>query len=134
VGVSSVLILKGNGLGQIEYNSSMALEWLPKYQRELARGHQARLEGNEGMARVCARRAAGEVVREYFRRENLLLPDPSALNLLRNLGRSEQVSPRVRDVAAHFVWQITTDHVLPGDVDLLAEVQWLKKELLDKDA
>ncbi len=109
----------------------MSSHWLIKYHSELQRGEQARAEGNEGMARVCARRAAGEVIREYFQRENLSLPKPSALNALRTLSKSEQVSPRVQEIATHFIWQITPDHILPGDVDLLAEVQWLAKELLN---
>jgi hypothetical protein len=33
--------------------------WQERYQNELERGEQARRDGNEGMARVCARRAAG---------------------------------------------------------------------------
>lgn len=84
------------------------------------------------MARVCARRAAGEVIREYFQRQNISLPKPSALNALKTLSQSEQASPRVREIAAHFVWQITTEHILPGDVDLLAEARWLAKELLEE--
>ena len=107
-------------------------DWKPKYLRELQRGEQARAEGNEGMARVCARRAAGVVVREYFHRQNISMPKPGALNALKILSQSEQVSLRVRDIAVHFVWQITTEHLLPGDVDLLAEARWLANELLDE--
>ena len=112
----------------------MASEWFFKYRRELDRGHRARQEGNEGMARVCARRAAGELVREYFHRHNIPVSSPSALNLLKILAQATEVSPRVREIATHFVWQITTEHILPGDVDLLAEIEWLEKELLGEDA
>ncbi|NUM48429.1 MAG: hypothetical protein HUU38_27285, partial [Anaerolineales bacterium] len=42
--------------------------WKDQYFSELQRGQQARAEGNEGMARVCARRAAGEVIRAYYQR------------------------------------------------------------------
>ena len=108
----------------------MSSQWLIKYNSELHHGLQARAEGNEGMARVCARRAAGEVIREFFQRQNVTLTKPSALNALKALAKSEQVSPRVREIATHFVWQITTEHSLPGEVDLLAEVKWLAKELL----
>jgi len=108
----------------------MSPHWKPKYTSEIQRGEQARAEGNEGMARVCARRAAGEVIREYFQRQNLAQSKPSALNALKILSQSDQVSPRVREISTHFVWQITTEHILPGDVDLLVEVRWLAKELL----
>jgi hypothetical protein len=110
----------------------MSSSWLLKYHSEIQRGEQARMKGNEGMARVCARRAAGEVVREYFQRQNFPLSKPSALNALKTLSQSDQASPRVREIATHFVWQITTEHLLPGNVDLLAEVKWLANELLDE--
>ncbi len=111
----------------------MSSQWLIKYNSELQHGLQARAEGNEGMARVCARRAAGEVVREYFQRQNLTLTKPSALHALKTLTTYELVSPRTREIATHFVWQITTEHTLPGEVDLLAEVQWLVHELLGEE-
>ncbi|GAB4579207.1 MAG: hypothetical protein Fur0022_19450 [Anaerolineales bacterium] len=106
------------------------MSWKTQFTAELQRGQQARVDGNEGMARVCARRAAGEVVREYYRRQQVSLPKPSALYALKTLSQSEQVSPCVREIATHFIWQITLEHTLPGDVDLIAEVQWLAKELL----
>ena len=109
----------------------MSVNWKPKYYHEIQRAIQARTEGNEGMARVCARRAAGEVIGEYFQRNQLSLPT-SALNAVKALSQSDRVSPRVREIATHFVWQITTDHTLPENVDLLAEAQWLAKELLDE--
>lgn len=108
----------------------MSSHWQLKYNSELQHGLQARAEGNEGMARVCARRAAGEIIREFFQRQNLPLDKPSALNALKTLTTYEQISPRAREIATHFVWQITTEHTLPGEVDLLAEVEWLAKELL----
>ncbi|HNB52342.1 MAG TPA: hypothetical protein PK530_10385 [Anaerolineales bacterium] len=107
------------------------MTWKDQFTTELQRGLQARSEGNEGMARVCARRAAGEVVREYYQRQQLVLDKPSALHALRTLAQAKHVSPRIREIAAHFVWQITLEHTLPGDVDLLAEVQWLAEALLD---
>jgi len=106
------------------------MSWQNKFKHELERGHQARAEGNEGMARVCARRAAGEVIREYYQRQRTSLSKPSVLHALKTLTQSEQISPHTREIATHFIWQITTEHILPGDVDLLDEVAWLAKELL----
>ncbi|MBM2849365.1 MAG: hypothetical protein HW418_2307 [Anaerolineales bacterium] len=37
-------------------------------ERELAQAHKARAAGNEGQARVCARRAAGIALREWYKR------------------------------------------------------------------
>lgn len=104
--------------------------WKDSYTTELHRAQQARADGNEGMARVCARRAAGEVIREYFQRAQIPLAKPSALHALRTLAQTEAVSPRVREIATHFIWQITPEHTLPENIDLLVEVEWLAEELL----
>lgn len=106
------------------------MTWNDQYTTEIQRARHARAEGKEGMARVCARRAAGEVIREYFRRTRVSLEKPSALHALKTLAQTEGVSPRIREIATHFIWQITPDHTLPDDVDLLAEVGWLADELL----
>ena len=45
----------------------------------------ARVQGLEGRARVCARRAAGAAVREFFELRGLPLPGPSAVDLLEAL-------------------------------------------------
>jgi hypothetical protein len=42
---------------------------------------EVRARGNEGQARVCARRAAGAVLREYFQRRGLPVRSPSAYDL-----------------------------------------------------
>lgn len=107
-------------------------DWQTRYQNEMRRGRQARAAGNEGMARVCARRAAGAVIREYYRRQGMAPRGYSALNALKDLAQSPRVPDRVREIAAHFVWPITQEHTLPGEADLLAEAEWLRQQLLEK--
>ena len=81
------------------------------------------------MARVCARRAAGAVVRAYFRMRGEALTGTSVLNHLQHLAETESESDEVRAVSTHFLFRITPDHVLPEDVDLVADVAWLKDTL-----
>lgn len=126
-------VLGGNNLALIWIGYNAFMSWNLNYDREIHRAQQARAEGNEGMARVCARRAAGEVIREYFQRAQIPFTKPAALDVLKTLSQTEQVSLHVREVAGHFLWRITHDHALPEDVDLLVEVQWLAKELLDQE-
>jgi hypothetical protein len=104
--------------------------WQTQFRREIERGELARSEGNEGMARVCSRRAAGIVVREYLSSQDISAR-MSVLNALKKLSALEFVSPQVNEIASHFVWQITTEHVLPREVDLIREARWLAKELLN---
>ncbi len=82
------------------------------------------------MARVCARRAAGHVLRAYFELQGLPAPAAGAYQLLRRLSADEKVTGQVQKVAAQFIVPITFEHELPVDTDLIADVRWLAKELL----
>ena len=97
---------------------------------ELEHAEIAHRNGNEGRARVCARRAAGIVIGEFLRRNELPDPDPSALDRLRSLAAKEDVSEEIRTSAAHFLMKITPENKLPIEVDLIAEVYWLAEILL----
>jgi HEPN domain-containing protein len=105
------------------------LDWKPEYEREIRRGIAARDEGNEGMARVCARRAAGVLVRAHFDRGGRKPNGMSVINLLRALRDSDDGPEKVRELASYFILQITEDHVLPGDIDLIAEAERLQAAL-----
>lgn len=105
--------------------------WADRIRSELSKAEQARIEGNEGMARVCARRAAGIAAGEYLRRRNLLSHPLSAYELLKYLQSLPDISPNIREVAGHFLLRITQDHTLPVEADLIAEARWLARELLD---
>lgn len=93
----------------------------------------ARAVGNEGMARVCARRAAGVVVRAYYAARGRDLPGTSVLNHLRALGSAPDEPESVREVARHFSLRITPEHELPEDVDLVADVRWLARALFPEE-
>jgi len=104
--------------------------WRERVEAELRQAEKARLEGNEGMARVCARRAAGVIIGEYLARIGRPLAGPSAYDRLRFFYAQEDLPPRAREVASHFIERITPEHELPIEADLLAEARWLAAELL----
>lgn len=104
--------------------------WYSEYQTELTNGVNARARGNEGMARVCARRAAGLVVREYLIRNKIPARSQSVLVRLRMIRDDPGQPDRIRKTAGHFLSNITPDHVLPDNIDLLKEVKWLYQQLL----
>lgn len=104
--------------------------WQERFSEELRQAKAAREAGNEGMARVCARRAAGIAAGEYFRRHGLTLKDPSAYARLKFLSQLPQTSPAIQEVINHFLLRINPDRSLPIQVDLIAEARWLANELL----
>jgi len=86
------------------------------------------------MARVCARRAAGVLVGEYFKRQSVRqavdLDSASAYERLRYLSELPGVSPQVAQAADLLLRRVTFEHNLPSEADLIAEARWLRQELL----
>jgi hypothetical protein len=106
------------------------MSWKVNTRSEIYLAEKSRTEGNEGRARVCARRAAGYIIAEYLRREGLGAKEISAISLLRSLQSLPDIRPEVKEVAGHFLVRVTTDHQLPVGADLIAEARWLAEELL----
>lgn len=104
--------------------------WHARFSKEIGQAEAARSEGNEGKARVCARRAAGIVAREALRRQGITLSDPSAYVVLRYYNELPELSPNTREIISHFLLRITTDGDLPVKADLIHEARWLAQELL----
>jgi len=108
-------------------------DWRLRLTNELRTGLKARNKGNEGMARVCARRAAGIIASEYLARQGYILDTPSVLEQLRFLIDLPDTSESVRRTAEHLLVHLNPDHTFPGDADLIAEARWLAQELLSED-
>jgi hypothetical protein len=106
--------------------------WQARFIEELRQAETAREAGNEGMARVCARRAAGIAAGEYLRRHGLSLADPSAYVRLKFLLQLPHTPPEVQEVVSHFIMRINPDRNLPIPADLIAEARWLADELLTR--
>ena len=104
--------------------------WQNRFTEELRQAEAAREAGNEGMARVCARRAAGIAAGEYLRRHGLALTEPSAYARLKFLTQLPQTPQVVQEVVNHFLLRINPDKSLPIQADLIAEARWLANELL----
>lgn len=101
-----------------------------QFQRELDTAMAARASGNEGRARVCARRAAGFVAGEYFARRGISPIKPSAYDRLRELRNLADIPDDVRVVVDHLLLRVDKDQQLPIPVDLIEEARWLKSRLL----
>ena len=105
-------------------------DWKEKLQKEFERGEDARTRGNEGQARVCARRAAGIAIREYYVRRGHSVRTPSAYDLLQHLADEPHLSPDLKQAAAYLTIRVTEEFKLPVDVDLLDEARKLCEGLL----
>ncbi len=108
-------------------------DWKTALQREFEMAEAARLRGNEGQARVCARRAAGIALREYFSRHGIFARSHSAYDLLLEFTRLENVPPDLREIAARLTLRVTEEFKLPLDVDLVQDARRLCQRLLPAD-
>jgi hypothetical protein len=105
--------------------------WLTQFNREISLSEIARASGNEGKARVCARRAASVVIAEYLDRRGLPDPGVSVIDRLQLLESLQDVSANIKMTAQHLLMHVTPEHSLPVDVDLIAEARQLEQELLE---
>lgn len=109
-------------------------EWEILFQAEISQAEIARSTGNEGMARVCARRAMGIVLGEYFRRNHISLESPSVYDRLRLIEKLPNIPEDVLTLVWHFLVRVGKDFTLPVEADLIAEAQQLRKTLLNKQS
>lgn len=108
-------------------------EWKTNLQREFEMAEAARARGNEGQARVCARRAAGVALREYYARRGMVVRTSSAYDLLRIFMGLDDAPPGLREIAGHLTLRVTEEFKLPLDVDLVQEARTLCERLLPGD-
>ncbi len=86
-------------------------------QKELNRARAAQQEGNAGMARVCARRAAGIAIRKSKGQGG------SAVEQLRGLARDESAPELIRQAAARLCATVQEDHTLPFDENPIQDAE-----------
>lgn len=100
---------------------------------ELRMAEVSREEGNEGRARVCARRAAGVAIGYFY---ELITGDPApknAYNLLHWLSAHNEIDSVVRDAARRLTVRVTPEHTLPHAEDPIADAQVIIDALLAND-
>ena len=99
---------------------------------EFEKAQQARINKNEGQARVCARRAAGIAIREYLTRDGNHVPSMSAYDLLNLLKEDALLPPDLKLVVDHLTVRVTEEFELPVEADLIAESRILCDWLLNQ--
>lgn len=108
----------------------MKNEWRSQLNSEFVRAEKAREDGNEGRARVCARRAAGIAIREYFNRTGRQVSGSSAYELLNSLEKSPDILPELNHKISNLTMRVSEDFTLPANVDLIEESRQLCRALL----
>jgi hypothetical protein len=100
---------------------------------DLELAYAARAAGNEGRARVCARRAAGLAARDYLNFHGIV-PDndgqnriisASAYEALQALANLAVMAPELKNAAENLTRRVSLEFQLPKGIDLIDEAQKL---------
>ena len=109
---------------------------LQKIKNELHNGLASQIAGNQGRARVCARRAAGWAIQEHLQQQGKPVPSTIALELIKYFASLDGHPDQVSQVLHHLIIRVEKDsfeeesyYPIEG-VDLVAEAHWLVQELL----
>jgi hypothetical protein len=104
--------------------------WQLEYQKEIGTAISARENGNEGMARVCARRATGIIIGEYLYRRGYTTINSSVRDRITIFNKLPNMDYQTKEIVSHFLLKVDTESKLPAEVDLIADAEWLFKNLL----
>ncbi len=100
-----------------------------KIAEELSRGETALQDGYPGRSRVCARRAAGEAIREFLAVKGIPSPGSGAIDLLEGVQGLGGVSAEVKEAARRLLVRVDENFSLPAEFDLLGDARLLAQEL-----
>ena len=98
---------------------------------ELQHAERARQSGNEGQARVCARRAAGIAAREFLSQHGVPVGKANAYSALIMLAEYPDLSPISKTAIEHLTVHLTPAFTLPVNADLIADARSLIGELYE---
>jgi len=102
-------------------------------QAELEKAEAARRSGNEGQARVCARRAAGLAIKSLFLFLGEEIGDPSAYAMLKRIETHQNVPVEARSMAESLLVRVNPDYTLPAEIDLIANarqlIEWVSEQI-----
>jgi len=107
----------------------LAPETRLKIEHELRAAETARAEGNEGRARVCARRAVGAALGDALRRMGAADLPPGAMDLLRQSERVPGLSQGSRQALERMTRKVDEGFNLPAGWDLIADARAVIAEL-----
>ena len=98
---------------------------------ELLDARVSRSQGNEGRARVCARRAAGLAIGTYFEGNIGENPPQSAYRLLQWFSHRDEIPEDLQRSARRLSVRVTPDFELPHQEDPIEDALLIITAILD---
>jgi hypothetical protein len=100
-----------------------------QFRVELRNAQISLAAGLEGRARVCARRAASILLRDYLNQRNELNPKLNSMETIHYMQKKSE-NPELISLLSHFSERVNEGHQLPSGTDLVASLFELA-QLLD---
>lgn len=98
--------------------------------KELARAREAHTAGNDGMARVCARRAAGVAISFWLQRYRTNEWGVDAMNQLRSVANEKSIPEAIRYAAVRLTTRVTEQFTSSFSTDPVADSRILVEHFL----
>lgn len=105
-------------------------ETLRLIRKELADAGEARRAGNEGMVRVCARRAAGAAIAFWELTHPQQAVGSGAMDGLRSIQHDGTMPSRVREAASRLVAKVRPDFTPATPIDPIDDCKLIVDHLL----
>ena len=102
---------------------AISKHFLDAIDKELSDAQIARLQGNDGRTRVCARRAAGFAVAWLCTSRGQQVREADSLNLLKSIQTDESLPSDVRDASTRLTARVTPDFKYPFPTDPLDDAR-----------
>jgi len=99
-------------------------------EKELHAAREAELHGKRGRSRVCARRAAGLAVREYFKKIHHPESSSGLYHLLELFLEIPGIPSETRRLALDLTTRVSPDFDLPDGLDLVKESRSFSEKVL----
>ncbi len=91
--------------------------------KELQIAYASRKQGNEGRARVCARRAVGIALTFFFESTNEQVKDQDAMDLLKHVQSIPEFPPELQQSATRLTARIGADFQYTSNTDPLEDAK-----------
>ena len=102
-------------------------------EQELAAAEAARQDGNDGKARVCARRAVARATEAWLARLPLPRWHGDAMAHLRQIQQDASFPPPIRQAAERLSTPVTNQHAAPFTTDPVADARLIIAHLGSTD-
>lgn len=100
-------------------------------EQELTKAARGLQSGNDGLARVCARRAVALASQQWAEQQNLATWKGDAMHHLRQIQAEPTFPPPVRAAAQRLLTKVTEQTELPMTTDPITDARIILDYLLD---